>query len=322
MTLSALRLILVGTALVLHSACTRVASDPVYKDFSERPVQVVATTTMIADLVRVVGGSQVEVEGLMGPGVDPHLFKATERDVAAMAEADLIVYNGLHLEGKMADVFGEMNARGLPTLAVAESIPESMRRESVLFQGNYDPHIWFDANLWKHAAGVVAEALSAMDPTGAEHYESNLEQYAAELDAAHAYAAKAVEQIPPSQRVLVTSHDAFGYYGDAYGFEVHGLQGISTVTEAGTADIQRAATLVADRKIPAMFIESSVSPRGIEAVREAVRARGFEVTIGGTLYGDALDAPGTPAGTYLGMLRHNTDTIVAALADGSSSRGT
>ena len=300
--------------LLTLTACGKVETGPQPIDFSSRPIRVVTTTSMIADLVRAVGGSQVVVDGLMGPGVDPHLFKASARDVATMAGADVIIYNGLHLEGKMTDVFEEMRKRGVPTVAVAESIPVELLRESVLFQGNYDPHIWLDAGLWNRAAGAVASELATLDPDHADMFRAQHAAYADELEVVDAYVRAAVERITPQQRVIVTSHDAFGYYGQAYGFEVQGLQGISTATEAGTADVQRVAALVAERRIPAMFVESSVSPRGIEAVREAVRAGGFNVSIGGTLFGDALGAPNTECGTYLGMLRHNTDTIVEALA--------
>lgn len=296
------------------AACTEVPSDTRERDFSKRPVRVVATTTVIADLVRVVGGSQVTVDALMGPGVDPHLFRASAGDVVTMAEADLIIYNGLHLEGKMADIFAEMRTRDVPTLAVAGRIPVDQLRESAYFQGNYDPHIWLDVRLWTQASAIVASELALMDTAHAMLFQANHAAYLLELEAADTYVRESVQRIPPEKRVIITSHDAFGYYGDAYGFEVQGLQGISTATEAGTADVQRVAALVADRRIPAMFVETSVSPRGIEAVREAVRARGLEVAIGGTLFGDALDAPGTECGTYLGMLRYNTDTIVKALA--------
>ena len=302
----------------LFAGCSRVDSGTAEgPDLSSRLLRVVATTTVVGDLVRVVGGEHAVVDNLMGPGVDPHLFKASARDVTRMAQADLVIYNGLHLEGKMGDVFAEMQERGIPTLAVAEAVPHELLRESELFQGNFDPHIWLDASLWQRAAGAVMRALADLDPAHASAFAARHEAFVEALDSLDAYVHKVVERIAPAHRAIVTSHDAFGYYGDAYGFEVEGLQGISTAAEAGAADVQRVADLVADRRIPAMFVESSVSPRGIEAVREAVRARGFEVAIGGTLFGDALDAPHAPAGTYLGMLRHNTDTIVSALADGA-----
>ena len=256
----------------------------------------------------------------MGPGVDPHLFKASAGDVALMAAADAIVYNGLHLEGKMGDLFGQMDSRGRKTIPVADlAVPDTLLRESALFQGNYDPHIWFDVRLWIRAAHTLADELARLDSTHAQSYQLRTQAYVEELRDVEAYVRLQASRIPPSARVLVTSHDAFGYFGRAYGFEVHGLQGLSTAIEAGTADVQALAALVASRRIPAMFVESSISPRGIEAVREAVRARGFEVGIGGTLYGDALGAPESPAATYTGMVRHNVDVLVNALTDGVRS---
>ena len=277
-------------------------------------ISVAATTGMLADLAAQIGGESISVTALMGPGVDPHLYKASAGDVTRLAGADVILYNGLHLEGKMGDVFERMRARGVPVFAVAEeSVSPEDLIDSELFQGNYDPHVWFDASLWKKAAGRVREILAEADPAHAETYRRRLENYLAEMDRAHAYVRERAAAIPASRRVLVTSHDAFGYFGRAYGFEVHGLQGISTAAEAGTADVQRLADLVARRRIPALFVETSVSPRGIEAVREAVRARGFETYVGGTLYGDSLGDPGSQAGTYLGMMRANIDAIAAAL---------
>ena len=278
-------------------------------------LSVVATTSIIADLATQIGGEHVSVTGLMGPGVDPHLYKASAGDVTRLSGADVILYNGLHLEGKMADVFERMRQRGIPVFAVAEeSVTGEDLIDSELFQGNYDPHIWFDVTLWQDAARRVQEILAEADPLRAAAYRERLDSYLAEMDRAHAYVRERTAAIPADRRVIVTSHDAFGYFGRAYGFEVHGLQGISTAAEAGTADVQQLADLVAARRIPAMFVESSISPRGIEAVQEAVRARGFEVGIGGTLYGDALGDPDSQAGTYLGMMRQNIDTIVAALA--------
>lgn len=308
---------LVGLSLL--ACCTPTESSE--NLLSERTIRIVATTSIIADLVREIGGSEVVVESLMGPGVDPHLYKASARDVSRMTEADLVVYNGLHLEGKMEDLFEAMKERGKATIAVAEvGVPDSLLIASEFFQGNYDPHVWFDATLWAQAAHALANALGALDPRRGELFASRGEAYVIELMEVDAYVRRRAAEIPEQKRVLVTSHDAFGYFGRAYGFEVRGLQGISTALEAGTADVQDLATLVAERRIPAMFIESSVSPRGIEAVREAVKARGFEVSIGGTLYGDALGGASTPTSTYLGMIRHNIDTIVKALSNGERSR--
>jgi len=274
----------------------------------------VSTTSMIADLLRQVGGEHVDVTGLMGPGVDPHLYQASAGDVTRMSEADVIFYNGLHLEGKMVNVFEQMHRRNIRAVAVAETaVPEDDLLESPAFQGNYDPHVWFDVSLWMQAAETVHDVLAEMDPENATSFKTNLQAYLDELSDLEAYIQDRTTELPESLRVLITSHDAFGYFGRAYGFEVFGLQGISTATEAGTADVQRLVEFVVERRIPALFIESSVSPKGIEAVREAVRSRGFDVSIGGTLYGDALGDPATPAGTYAGMIRHNIDTIVSTL---------
>lgn len=283
-------------------------------DFSNRPIKIVATTSMITDLVETIGGDRVDVAGLMGPGVDPHLYKASEGDVLRMAGADVVVYNGLHLEGKMTEVFEQMEKRGIPTIAVAEdAIPDSLRLMSLTYAGNFDPHVWFDVTLWQRVAKHVHEILSEMDPPHADTYKANAAAYISEMDELHAYVREKAAAVPEGQRVLITSHDAFGYFGRAYNFEVEALQGLSTASEAGTADVQALADFVATRQIPAMFVESSVSPRGIEAVKAAVEARDFNVVIGGYLYSDALGAPGTPEGSYIGTVRYNIDTIVAGL---------
>lgn len=300
------------------AACEPARQGPV--DLSGRTIRVVATTSMIAELVSEVGGDRVEVEGLMGPGVDPHLYKASEGDVARMAEADVIFYNGLHLEGKMVEVFEQMDRLRIPTFALAEAVPTEQLLGSDYFAGNYDPHIWFEPALWQMAALRAAENLASLDSTSAETFRENASRFAAQMADVDRYVRERVAALPAEARVLVTSHDAFGYFGRAYGFEVKGLQGISTAAEAGTGDVQDLGEFVATRRVPALFIESSVSPRGIEAVRSAVRARGFEVQIGGTLYGDALGAPGTEAGTYVGMVRSNVDTIVSGLLGGGQSQ--
>lgn len=306
------------TRLYLIVVCALIAAGCETQPNAERAdgrVAVVATTSMIADLAKVIGGSHVEVTGLMGPGVDPHLYKASEGDVTRMARAELILYNGLHLEGKMTDVFEQMAVRGIRTVPLAEeSVPEDRLIESAQFAGNYDPHIWFDVALWREVARETAEILKETAPEHASDFDARLSNYLAELDSLDAYIRRIAAHVPEDLRVLVTSHDAFGYFGRAYDFDVRGLQGISTATEAGTSEVQELAEFVAEKQIPALFVESSVSPRGIQAVREAVRARGFEVRNGGTLYGDALGDPGTPAGTYAGMMRHNVETIVSSLA--------
>ncbi len=287
------------------------AGEDTGEPIGERPVRVVATTNIIADLARTVGGDRVEVDALMGPGVDPHLYRASEGDMGRMAAADLILYTGLDLEGKMSDVLERLGDR---TSAVTAGIPEEALLAPPEFEGSFDPHVWMDVELWKAAAGAVGGRLADLDPAHAEAYGRRVGAYAEELTALDAYVRERVAEVPEGQRVLVTAHDAFNYFGRAYGFEVRGLQGISTATEAGTADVQRLAEFVAEREIPAMFVESSVSERSIRAVREAVRARGAEVEIGGSLYADALGGAGSGAEGYLGMIRHNVDTIVEALA--------
>ncbi|MDQ4081573.1 MAG: zinc ABC transporter substrate-binding protein, partial [Actinomycetota bacterium] len=252
------------------------------------------------------------VVGLMGPGVDPHLYKARAGDVRRIAEADVVFYNGLHLEAKMADVFERMGGRVL-TVPVGDAVPRASRLAPADFSAAYDPHVWFDVRLWMLAGERVRDTLVELDPAHASIYRANARRYLRELAELDRYVRSEAARVPREQRVLITAHDAFKYFGRAYGFDVRGLQGISTATESGARDIQRLADFIAERRIRAVFVESSVSPRAIEAVQEAVEARGFDVQIGGQLYSDAMGDPGTPEGTYVGMVRHNIDTIVAGL---------
>jgi manganese/zinc/iron transport system substrate-binding protein len=276
-------------------------------------LQVVATTGQVGDLVRNIGGARVAVTTLMGPGIDPHLYKASAGDVAKLRAADAIFYNGLHLEAKMGEVLGGMRGRGR-SVAVAEAIPAGRLIAPPEFAGAHDPHVWLDVALWRIAATHVRDTLAEIDPTHAILYRDAASAYLARLDSLDAYVRDRLTTVPAARRVLVTAHDAFQYFGRAYGVEVRGLQGISTATEAGTGDVQELAAFIAERRIPSLFVESSVSPRAIAAVRAAVRARGFEVGIGGELFSDALGEAGGPAATYIGMVRHNIDTIVAGLA--------
>lgn len=275
-------------------------------------LRAVATVGMIADLVQNVGKDHVEVTALMGPGVDPHLYKASQGDIAKLNQAQIIFYNGLNLEGKMADILVRL-ARSKPTIAVSEGIPENLLREPEEFDGHYDPHIWFDVTLWMKAAERVRDALIEADPAHKADYEQNAAAYIKQLEELHRYAREQLATIPRERRVLVTAHDAFGYFGRAYDVEVMGLQGISTAAEYGLADVQELVDLLVQRKIKAVFVESSVPKRSIEAVVQGARARGHTVTIGGELFSDAMGDAGTPEGTYLGMVRYNVDTIVRAL---------
>jgi manganese/zinc/iron transport system substrate-binding protein len=282
-------------------------------DLAQRSIRAVTTTGMIADIVANVGGDRVDVTGLMGPGIDPHLYQASEGDVSRLRNADVIFYNGLHLEAQMANVLERMDESDRPTVAVAGQIDEQILLTPPEFAGAYDPHVWFDVTLWMDATRVVQETLIELDPAHEQTYRENGAAYLAELEALHAYVQEQVARVPEGRRVLVTAHDAFNYFGQAYGFDVRGLQGISTEAEASTADVQELARFIAERQIPALFIESSVPRRNVEAVQAAVRAQGFDVTIGGELFSDAMGSPGTDEGTYVGMVRHNVDTIVAAL---------
>lgn len=277
------------------------------------PLQVTTTIGMITDIVQNVGGDRVAAAGLMGPGVDPHLYKPTASDVRKLEGADIIFYGGLHLEGRMTELFEKMAATGTPTVAVTRDIPLDQLHQPPEFEGKYDPHVWFDVSLWQQAARTVTEELIGLDAAGADTYRANEAAYLAELEELDTYVREQIATIPESSRVLITAHDAFGYFGQRYGLEVRGLQGTSTAAEAGAADVQDLAAFIAQRRIKAIFVESSVSHRTIEAVQAAVRAQGWEVAIGGELFSDAMGTAGTPEGTYVGMVRHNVDTIVAAL---------
>ena len=279
---------------------------------SQKPIRVVTTIGMITDIVQNVGGDRVNAIGLMGPGIDPHLYRASEGDVARLAEANLIFYNGLHLEGKMAGVLERMQDQ-VKTVVVTRDVDRAILLAPPEFEGAYDPHLWFDVTLWMKAVERVRDTLIEVDKGSAELYRSNTKDYLAKLEELHNYVKEQAERISPNQRVLVTAHDAFNYFGRAYGFEVRGLQGISTATEAGTADVQALVQFIVERRIPAMFVETSVPRQSIEAVQAAVKAKGFSVEIGGQLFSDAMGVSGTPEGTYIGMVRHNIDTIVAAL---------
>ena len=275
-------------------------------------IDVVTTIGMIADAVEHVGGDRVEVEGLMGPGIDPHLYKASEGDLRRLERADVIFFGGLHLEAKMADVLERIGDRRA-TQAVTDAIPREALLRPAAFSGQYDPHVWFDVTLWTRAVEQIRDTLARLDPGSADLYRQNAAAYITELRALDDYVHEQALRVPERHRVIITAHDAFNYFGVAYGFEVRGLQGISTAAEAGAGDIQALARFIAENRIPGIFVESSVSSRTIEALREAVRARGFDVRIGGSLYSDAMGDPGTPAGTYVGMVRHNVDTIVEGL---------
>ncbi|WP_248928211.1 metal ABC transporter solute-binding protein, Zn/Mn family [Paenibacillus hamazuiensis] len=274
-----------------------------------------ATTTigMITDIVKQVGGEHVTVTGIMKAGVDPHLYKASQGDIGKLEQADIIFYNGLHLEGKMAEIFEKM-AKNKPTVAVSKNIPVSKLRAGDPEQGTeHDPHIWFDVQHWMTATETVRDELIKVDPAHADAYRKNTEDYLKQLMELDAYARQQIASIPEGQRVLVTAHDAFGYFGDAYAIKVTGLQGMSTASEAGTKDVTELRDFLVANKIKAVFIESSVPRKAIDAVIQGAKEKGHTITIGGELFSDAMGEEGTPEGTYVGMVRHNVDTIVKAL---------
>lgn len=278
-------------------------------------LHVVTTTSLITEMITVIGGNALVVNGLMGAGVDPHLYKASEGDVNKLYNADVIFYNGLHLEGKIQDVLENMKKQGIEVVPLADTLSSDRLIASSNFASNYDPHIWFSISCWKIAAQYAANKLSSIDPANKQIYQANVMKYIARLDSTERLVLERINELPVERRVLITAHDAFNYFGKAYDFEVLGLQGISTVAEAGVQDVQNLAGMITERKIKAIFVESSVPRRNIEALQEAVRSKGFDVQIGGSLYSDALGTAGTKEGTYPGMFLYNVNTIVRALKD-------
>ncbi len=277
------------------------------------PIRVVTTTSHVADLVKNVGGEYVEVKGFMGPGVDPHLYKASPRDLIALKRADLVFYSGLHLEGRLAQTFEKMTDRGEKVYAVTDAAPRENLLQPEEFEGHYDPHLWFDPSLWATTVDVVVEALSEFDPSHAAEYAENGAVYRGEVEDLTAWTLSRIAEIPEARRYLVTSHDAYNYFGRAFGIQVIGVQGISTATEAGLADVSMTVEFIKKKKIPAIFVESSVSPAMIRRISQDSGA-----VVGGELFSDALGDRGdmhngADVGTYLGMFKYNVDTIVDAL---------
>jgi len=285
------------------------------------PLRVVCTTGYVADLARKVGGPHVSVETLMGPGVDPHLYKARLSDKWKLNAADVVFYNGLHLEGRLGGLL-EKRAERMPVFAVTEDLLQRQphRLRSLHGGRGYDPHVWFDVMLWAQCARCVARRLAEVDPARAEQYRAGAEAYIEQLARLDAWVRRQLENIPPEQRVLVTAHDAFGYFGRAYDVEVRSLQGLSTADEAALENVNQLVDMLVRRKVGAVFIESSVPAKNIRALVEGCAARGHRVEIGGELYSDALGPPGTSEETYVGTVRYNVTTIVTALSRAVSSR--
>ncbi|MGG3844642.1 metal ABC transporter solute-binding protein, Zn/Mn family [Aeribacillus composti] len=298
------------SALLVLSACS--SGQEASKRSKDGKINVVTTIAQIGEPLSVIGGDRLNVKSLMGPSVDPHLYKATQSDMETLEEADIIFYNGLHLEANMVEIF-EKISESKPVLAVGETIPE----ESLLKdeKGVVDPHIWFDLDLWQQALDAAVDQLKEFSPEDADYFEENKKKYFARLADLKKEAEKLAD-IPESQRVLVTAHDAFGYFGRMHGIKVVGLQGLSTDSEIGITDIQDTIDIIKKYKVPAVFIESSINEKSIKAVIEGAKSEGINVTLGGELYSDAMGEEGTEEGTYIGMYRHNINTIYEALSEG------
>lgn len=307
-----MRTALLGLLTVVLAACGAPAP-AVTTPVGDRPVRVTTTTNFITDTVQRIGGDRVEVTGLMGPGVDPHLYRASADDVRALREADVVLYGGLELEGKMADLLAQL-AQRQRVKAVTDDLPrDRLLSPTPGAAEEYDPHVWFDVTLWQQVSRTIAATLEEVDPQSAASYRANLDGYLRELDGLDTFVRDRLATIPPERRLLVTSHDAFAYFGRRYGIEVAGIQGISTAAEATTADIERIAALIVQRRLPAVFVESSVPRQTIDALVAAAARQGVTVRVGQELYTDAAGSPGTPEGTYVGMVRANTERIVAGL---------
>ncbi len=276
-------------------------------------IKVTCTIAQVSDLVRNVGGDVVEVTTLMGEGVDPHLYKASQGDIAKLMNADIIFYNGLMLEGRMGDIFVKMARTGVITIPVTEAIDQTRLLEPPEFEGHWDPHVWMDPSLWAETIPLVVEHLSKLEPEHEQRFIENGKLYKQNLMILHEETKERIASIPKKRRILITAHDAFGYFGKAYDIEVRGLQGISTASEFGLQDLQELVDLIVEREVKAVFIESSVPTRSIEALIEGCKAKGHAIEIGGELFSDAMGAPGTLEGTYIGMITHNVETIVSSL---------
>ena len=290
-----------------------VAFTPVYASDSGGKIRVTTTTSMVTDLVKSVGGDRVEVLGLMGAGVDPHLYKASASDITKLQRGEVIFYSGLLLEGKLQDVFAKMARTKKHVYAVTETIDEKELLEPESFGGHYDPHVWFDVTLWSKCVESVVKGLSEYDPKGKEYFEKRGKETRETMRELHQWAVKKAAELPEEKRVLITSHDAFNYFGRAYGFKVVGLQGISTVEEASLASMTKLVDFVKEQRVKALFVESSVSPVAIKRISDDAG-----VKVGGELFSDAMGTPGQiengyDLGTYVGMIKHNLNTIVEAL---------
>lgn len=280
---------------------------------SQTPYRVVTTTGMVTDLLREVAGPRAEITPLMGPGVDPHLYKPTRGDVKRLLEADVVVYSGLFLEGRMIDTFAQLSRKGKLVFAVTDGLDRQRLRTPPGFQGHYDPHVWMDVSLWSECVAYAAQQLAEFDPLHADEYHHRAATYQSRLRDLDAYIRRVIDSIPAEHRVLVTAHDAFGYFGRAYGLEVHSIQGVSTESEAGVQDIVRLVDFLVARRLPALFVETSVNSKNVQAVVEGCAARGVQVRVGESLFSDAMGPEGDYTGTYIGMMDTNASRIARAL---------
>lgn len=302
-------ILIIFSAVLFIAGCSNKSND---NTGNEQKPLVVTTTGQIADAVREIAGDHVIVKSLMGPGVDPHLYKATQGDLQTLEEADIIFYNGLELEGKMSDIFEKMKEEKT-VHAIGDAIPKNQILRNELHPELSDPHIWFDIEVWQQAVKEVTKTLVAEIPENQDEFLKNEEVYFQKLNDLSKWADQRISEIPKEQRVLVTAHDAFNYFGRSHGMEVRGLQGLSTDSEYGLKDIQNIVDFLVDQNIKAVFIESSVSDKAMKAVIEGAKEKGHSIQIGGELFSDAMGAEGTEEGTYIGMYKHNVNTIVDSL---------
>lgn len=312
---------LCALALILSIHAPLFAADRESGWNAAAPANIVCTTGMIADIVRRVAGDRAVVTSLMGEGVDPHLYKPTRSDMGQLMRSDLAFSNGLLLEGKLSDTLNRLSVSGRKIYPVTELLDDSYLLQPSEFKGLHDPHVWMDPVAWKMTVEVVRDKLIEHDPDGASVFQANAVTTLASLDALHEYASRVLVDVPEDQRVLVTAHDAFNYFGRRYGFEVVGIQGLSTQSEAGVKDVERIVNMLVSRKIRAVFIETTIAARNVEALVAGARAQGHTVVIGGRLFSDAMGAPGTYEGTYVGMIDHNVTTIARALGGDAPRRG-
>ncbi|MBV6632902.1 MAG: zinc ABC transporter substrate-binding protein [Alphaproteobacteria bacterium] len=293
---------------------------PVSAEATGKPYRIVATTGMLADLIQVIGGEVVQVQALMGPGIDPHAYRQTRSDIVAMANADLVIWHGLYLEAQLEDFMAELGERQA-VVALGDQVSTDQLLAHDDYDGRYDPHVWMNPVLWGQVVDAAVAALSQNFPRDAELFATNADSYRGELAALATYADTVLATVPEAARVLISAHDAFNYFGDAYGFDVVGIQGISTESEAGLRRIEALVDRLVEDDVRAVFVESSVADRNVRALIEGAAARGHEVSIGGELFSDAMGPAGTYEGSYLGMIDHNATTITRALGGEAPAQG-